>query len=79
MELCKNRRSVCECVTEHSPVLVCDYHLRAAVKKSGKDSTKLAETEKEGSVELSLCLIAVGALIVLLPCMIRHCSKKKKQ
>lgn len=78
MELCKSCRSVCECVTEHSPVLVCDYHLRASLKKSAKDSTKLAETEKEGSLELSLALIAVGMLVMLIPCAICHCCKKKK-
>ncbi len=78
MELCKSCRSVCETVTEHSPVLVCNYHLSAKLQKSAKDTAKLAETEKEGSLELSLALIAVAMLVLLIPCTIHHCCKKKK-
>ncbi len=81
MELYKSCCDVCRCVTEHSPVLTCDYHLSAALKKNGHDSEKVAETVKEGSFELSLCLFAAGCLLILLPCMMHHtfCGRKKKK
>lgn len=79
MDLCKKCSSVCECVKEHSPVLVCDYHLSAKLRKSAKDSTALAQSEKEGSLELSLALVAVGVLVMAIPCVVHHCCIKKKK
>lgn len=74
MELCKCRK-VCHEIGQHSPILVCDYHMSTALKKNASDPAKLGETVKEGSFELPIVLIAVGALMLMLPCMMHKACK----
>lgn len=72
-----NMDKLCDVIKTQTPALTCHYRLQTAIVKSAREKTPMIVMDKEGNVTLPL-LIAAGVLIaVAIPCVCRHCCKKR--